>query len=180
MDIELKRGPPSRETGLGLVETMVAVAILATAILAILSVAAHSIKLDGVNRETALASDAARTRYEQLRALPLMHVLATYNSDPEDDPDGEFTAVGPKALSSKTAAGLELTTVVELPLTEEGELREDANRPEMGLPRDLNGDGVIDDLDHRDDYVILPVAVRVVWSGSSGPREILLSGVLLP
>ena len=29
-------------------------------------------------------------------------------------------------------------------------------------------------------YVILPVAVRVTWSGTSGPREVLLAGVLLP
>ncbi|MEN8150099.1 MAG: hypothetical protein ABFS86_09760 [Planctomycetota bacterium] len=176
----MKRGPPATEAGLGLVEMMVAVAILATAILAILSVAAHSIKLDSVNRETALASDAARVRYEQLRALPLLQVLATYNTDPTDDPEGEYTAVGPKAQISRDQAGLDFASTVELPLTKEGELREDAVRPELGLPRDLNGDGVIDDEDHRDDYVILPVAVRVTWTGSSGPREVRLTGVLLP
>lgn len=180
MDNPEKRGPPTGETGLGLVETMVATAILATAILAILSVAAHSIKLDEVNRETALATDAARIRYEQLRALPLMHVLATYNEDPADDPEGEYTAIGPKAVVSRDEAGMDFRSVVELPLTKDGELREDAERPEMGLPRDLNGDGLIDGEDHRDDYVILPVAVRVTWTGTSGPREVLLAGVLLP
>ena len=175
-----KRGRPAGEAGLGLIETLVATAILATAILAILSVAGHSIKLDEVNRETALATDAARIRYEQLRALPLMHVLATYNEDPVDDPDGEATAIGPKVIVTRDQAGLNFQSVVELPLTPAGELREDADRPEMGLPRDLNGDGLIDDADHRDDYVILPVAVRVTWNGTSGPREVLLAGVLLP
>jgi hypothetical protein len=48
------------------------------------------------------------------------------------------------------------------------------------MPQDLNGDGLIDDLDHRDDYVILPMTVRVTWRGTTGERDFQLTGVLLP
>ena len=42
----------------------------------------------------------------------------------------------------------------------------------MGMPRDLDGDGVIDALDHSGDYRLLPVLVRVAWRGSSGPAKL--------
>jgi hypothetical protein len=50
-------------------------------------------------------------------------------------------------------------------------LREDFVSPRMGLPRDLNGDSLIDDCDHSSDYIILPVHVEVVWRGKFGPRR---------
>jgi hypothetical protein len=36
------------------------------------------------------------------------------------------------------------------------------------MPRDLNGDGVIDALNHADDYLILPVTLRLEWRGAAG------------
>ena len=50
--IEPEMGP---STGIGMIEILVASAVLAVALLALLSVAGHSIRLDAVNRETALA-----------------------------------------------------------------------------------------------------------------------------
>jgi hypothetical protein len=70
---------------------------------------------------------------------------------------------------------------VLLPLNALGELREDANNLNFGLPRDLNGDGVVDALDHRADFIVLPARVRIQWTGKSGRRslemETLLSGL---
>lgn len=50
------------------------------------------------------------------------------------------------------------------------ELREDTVDPNLGMPRDLNGDGVIDGLNHASDYVILPVRIEVKWSESGADR----------
>jgi hypothetical protein len=49
-----------------------------------------------------------------------------------------------------------------------GQLREDAAMPELGMPRDLNGDGAVDANDHALDYTLLPVIVRVRWRTASG------------
>lgn len=51
------------------------------------------------------------------------------------------------------------------------ELREDVEHEALGMPRDLDGDGVVDALDHRDDYVVLPVCVHVEWQGRLGARR---------
>lgn len=58
------------------------------------------------------------------------------------------------------------------PLTEiHWQLREDVVDERLGLPRDLNGDHVIDNLDHGDDYLILPVRITVTWNGVHGIRS---------
>lgn len=52
----------------------------------------------------------------------------------------------------------------------EWQLREDFVDDELGMPRDLNGDSVVDDEDHGGDYLILPVRVRLRWDGVFGER----------
>jgi prepilin-type N-terminal cleavage/methylation domain-containing protein len=49
-------------------------------------------------------------------------------------------------------------------------LREDFSDESLGLPRDLNGDSIIDSEDHSEDYVILPILIRIEWEGRHGPR----------
>ena len=44
----------------------------------------------------------------------------------------------------------------------------DFDMPQLGMPRDLNFEDGIDGFDHADDYVILPVTVRLAWRGVSG------------
>lgn len=55
------------------------------------------------------------------------------------------------------------------------QLREDTVASELSMPRDLNGDLVIDKLDHADDYIVLPVLVRIEWQGRSGERKLEFS-----
>ncbi len=50
------------------------------------------------------------------------------------------------------------------------ELREDYQDERLGLPRDLNGDSILDSLDHSEDYILLPILVRIKWEGRHGPR----------
>jgi hypothetical protein len=57
-------------------------------------------------------------------------------------------------------------------------LAENEVDPALGLTRDLNGDGAIDALDHSGDYRLLPVRVRVAWSGATGDRQIELEALL--
>lgn len=55
------------------------------------------------------------------------------------------------------------------------ELREDFVDERMGMPRDLNGDGLTEEeRDCSAAYVILPVRVRVCWEGRFGRREYTL------
>jgi hypothetical protein len=61
-----------------------------------------------------------------------------------------------------------------------GALREDAQSIELGLPRDLDGDSLVDERDHASDYRILPVRVEVEWQSPLGPRRIEMFTMLAP
>ena len=58
------------------------------------------------------------------------------------------------------------------------ELREDHQDERLGMPRDLNGDSILDDLDHASDYILLPVRIRVEWQGRNGPRSFEIHSML--
>jgi hypothetical protein len=49
-------------------------------------------------------------------------------------------------------------------------LREDFVDANLGMPRDLNGDSIVDNKDHSEDYILLPVHIRIEWQGSNGRR----------
>jgi len=51
------------------------------------------------------------------------------------------------------------------------QLREDYQDAELGLPRDLNGNNVVDTADHSSDYLILPVRILIQWKGIAGARS---------
>jgi hypothetical protein len=57
-------------------------------------------------------------------------------------------------------------------------LIENINDRDWGLPRDLDLDKQIDGTDQSNDYVILPVRVRVAWRGPSGNQEVVLISTL--
>jgi len=52
--------------------------------------------------------------------------------------------------------------------------------PELGMPRDLNGDGDADDWDVSGDYKIVPAMVTVEWVGDKGPISVQLHTLLTP
>ncbi len=57
-------------------------------------------------------------------------------------------------------------------------VREDQVNGDLGTPRDLNSDTLVDAFDHSADFSILPVTVRIRWQGKWGPRTFTLSTVL--
>lgn len=167
--------------GVTIVEAVIAVSVLAAGAFTALSVTVSSLRLDATNRETKAAFDAARVQLERLRAEPWERVVPLFNGDATDDPDGAGTAPGDvfsvRSLKATTAGAAGAGEFV-LPVDDTGAVREDLNLPELGLPRDLDGDGAVDSADHTADAMILPVLVRVRWTGSNGAREIFVGTVL--
>ena len=71
----------------------------------------------------------------------------------DDYEDHEFSVSGLKSSSGRTIVYLDET----------------ANVPQLGLPRDLDGDGKADnDEVDEDDYILLPVRIDVRWQGMYG------------
>lgn len=177
----LRRRPSSR-AGFSIAELAVVITILLVGLGAMTTTLATVTRLGPTNRETSRALDAARGILEEMRGTPFHELVARYNADPADDPGGAGTAPG----AGFAAPGLDarpgdpdgLAGVIELPIVA-GELREDLVDPELGLPRDLDGDGVVDGLDHSLDFEILPVRVRIEWSGRTGDRSLELYSSLV-
>jgi len=180
--------PIPLRAGFTFVELAVVMTILLSALLIFSSTVSGVAKQRSVNRETGLAVSAARNMLETLRAEDFAKVYFRYNSDPSDDPDGAGTAPGNRFAvkglddAPDSPDGLEGEVIFPTALDGAGklQLREDVELRALGMPRDLSGDGRIDDQDHGASYFILPVQVRLRWKGSTGVRQYELSTQLCP
>ena len=175
------RGSRRAFRGLTLIEATLAVTLLAAGAITAMSVIVSSLRLDATNRETKAAFDAARAQMERLRAESFDRIPVLFDADPQNDPDGAGTAPGTVFAAESlraTAVGAAGAGEIVLPVDAGGRIRENLTIPEIGMPRDLNGDIAVDSADHSSDAIALPVLVRVRWTGTSGPREIFVASVL--
>jgi hypothetical protein len=136
-------------------------------------------------RELALA--AARDVLHALRGEELGRVFARFNSDPHDDPAGPGSAPGAGfdvrglAPSSRDADGRagEIQFPTQRDRSGRLALREDLASYELGMPRDLDGDGAIDGRDHSADYGQLPVRIVVRWESAGAERAVEVRWLLV-
>ena len=168
-----------RTAGFSLVELMVGMTVLVIATGAVASTLVATNELSATSEEIGSALETISNRMEEMRATEFSDIFSTYNTAPGDDPDGNGSAPG----STFAVRGMDQwpgdASVGLITFPGDGsELREDFVDRELGMPRDLNGDGVIDARNHASDYIILPVRVRVRWTGRSGRVEKSAVGVL--
>lgn len=161
-----------RDAGFGLVDFVIAATVLSVGIGAIGVTLATTVSMRKTVRETRLATNAAQSVVESIQGETFAEVFARFNHNPKDDPangrsPGARFAVTGLNLRPGDADGS--VGEVEFPVIGTA-LREDVVNAELGMPRDLNGDGKIDDQDHSGDYVVLPFRVRVEWTGATGER----------
>jgi type II secretory pathway pseudopilin PulG len=178
--IPRSRAPSSggRKAGLTLLELLVSMMVLTMATGGIVVAMLQSRALARQNRERTTATLAAQDVLERMHGLSFSELFARYNSTTADDPAGAVPSPG---------AAFAVPSLVPWPDdpdgacgevligTSAGEVREDLVDPALGLPRDLNLDGGVDALDHSDDYRILPLRIRVRWTGVSGDQEVVIT-----
>jgi len=175
----------SRTSGPGsgwtVIEVLLSTVLLLTVVVGFAYGLASSTSLGIATKQLGLASEAARAQLEVLRATAFGEVLARYDARVENDP-----ASGSSPGASFDVAGLAASPVdadghvgeIVFPLDDDGALREDLELMRLGMPRDLSGEGEIDELDHSGDYRLLPVLVRLRWRGAAGDATFELATVL--
>lgn len=179
LDPAPSRGARRRRAGFTMIDVMMAAVVLAIAISGLCGSILVAMSLNRVNRDTAVAQQAARLAIEQLEGRSFGEVFAAYNANVGDNAALGSPAVGP----GFAVPGLEVLAGdadgmcgrFMFPVQDVGgveQLREDAVDASLGMPRDLNGDGAIDALNHAADYRLLPVRIRVEWQGRVGPRQL--------
>lgn len=185
---QVRRSP---RAGFTLVEVAAAALLLLVAVSGLAGSVLAVVELGRANDEAALADAAARDTAEELANVPFAQIFARFNAEPADDPDGIGTAPGaafdvrgltPRAGDADGRVG---RIVFPVDPADPGILREDVVDEDLGMPRDLNGDAgfssaVFDALDHSGDYRLLPVTVRVEWTGVSGDQFLEIHQLLVP
>ncbi|MFN0249130.1 MAG: prepilin-type N-terminal cleavage/methylation domain-containing protein, partial [Kofleriaceae bacterium] len=162
------------KTGLTLIEVLCALTILMVSVLGFSQAITASAKSAQTTREKTIATQAARRMIEEIEANVFAEAFWRYNALDTDDPGGTGTAQGANfavlGLRAREDDADGMAGEIEFPIRPgfPGNLREDIVNVPLGMPRDLNGDNVIDTLNHAGNYRILPVLVRVRWRGVSG------------
>ncbi|MFN0244249.1 MAG: hypothetical protein ACKVWV_15275 [Planctomycetota bacterium] len=184
-NLGLARARRRSRAGFSLVEIVVAGLVLAIAVCGMSGSMVSAVAVNRVNRETALAQEAVQRQMELLQGTLFEETFRRFNTNPNDDPGVAGTAPG----ANFAVFGLDVTDgdadgragQIEFPTLDVAgvlQLREDVVDLTLGMPRDLNGSGTTDALDHANDYRLLPVRVRVQWRGVAGPRTLTAEGML--
>lgn len=184
-----KSGPRASggSAGFSIVEVMVAVAVLVLAIVGIVGSMLSAMALNRVNRETAIAQQAARRAIEEVSGIPFRETFAIYNANvgddggmsvPERGPDFVVAGLQPQVGDPDGMCGRIMFPVV-VDLAGNEELREDVFDVGWSMPRNLDNNLTWPDTDDKaGTYIILPVRVRVEWVGVTGNRAIELETML--
>ncbi|MFT7484560.1 MAG: hypothetical protein ACI9F9_000400 [Candidatus Paceibacteria bacterium] len=156
-----------------MVELMISVGILTLCCGMLASTLSSTGMLRRTNLERAVAVEAARGVIEDMHNCEYGIVFETFNDDPLDDPGGAGSAPGKHfQVEGLAAAALDLDGFVGEVVfpTNASPLLESVVDEGLTMPRDLNGDMMIDDEDHAADHVVLPVRVIIQWKGRGGER----------
>ncbi|MFT7670333.1 MAG: prepilin-type N-terminal cleavage/methylation domain-containing protein [Planctomycetota bacterium] len=164
--------------GFSLVELTVAMIVLGIALSSITASMLSSMALSHVNRETGLASQAARRQMEIISASVRGSSVPSAYGALSANPNFAVTGLTPIAGDIDGMSGqIQFPTTTVLGAVQ---LREDVDDPSLGMPRDLDGLNGIDTADHSADAEVLPVRVRIEWrSGAGGTRSLDLETVLV-
>ena len=173
--LERARAASRAEAGMTILEILITMVVLLIAVLGTLGSISSFAVLGDSSRETNLAYLEAQRMIERMQSGVFREVFVRFNDTTADDPAGgvspgsDFDVPGLNVQEGDPAG-----KPVRTPPAQPGSLFEFTNDADLGLPRDLNADGVVDLANHADDYTILPVRVRVEWQGQSGNRFIEL------
>lgn len=164
-------------------EILITMVVLVIAILGTLGSISSFAVLGDSSRDTNLAYLEAQQTIERMQSGVFREVFVRFNATVADDPAGGVSPGGNFAVPGLDAQpddadGLAGRIIFPTPAAFPGSLLENMADDDLGLPRDLNADGVVDALNHATDYTLLPVTVRVEWRGQSGNRFVELQTYL--
>jgi prepilin-type N-terminal cleavage/methylation domain-containing protein len=173
----LPRQDRRRTAGFSLLELIIAITLFTIVIGAVSTSMARGFALAEATQDKIRATEACTEAMARVIGEEFGEAFARFNLNPADDPLAPGTAPGGGfAVRGLEAIDMDIDGLAgEIQFPGDGtSLREDAVDPELGMPRDLNGDGAIDNLDHSGDYILLPVRARISWQGVGGDNQIEL------
>jgi len=142
-----------------------AMAMIAVALMALMSSVVSSMTLIEINRQEAIALSAARTKISEIEAYDFDNVFADYKSGAKST----FSIAGISNPPTQQVGRVVFPTNGSANLDE---TLSDASFSGLNFPRDLNLDGDSSDTNVNASFVILPIKVRIQWESVQGLRTI--------
>ena len=168
------KSPRSARGGFTLLEILIAFTVLLVGFGGTMTLLFQLRGMQRLSLERTSAANAAASKIGELQATDFNTVFARYNESDLDDPGSgdspgihfEVPGLSPRGDDEDGFCGRILfpaagPTLIEL-----------VDMPELSMPRDLNFDGITDDEDQSGSYDLLPVLVRVDWTGVQGDQSI--------
>ena len=173
-----------RRAGFTLIEVVISSAVLVIGCLGLSAAITSSSRLMELNRERALAHEAARSQLEAIENATFGQAFARFNATAADDPAGvtspgrNFAVPGLNAVRGD-ADGLPGEIIFPTVGGLGTQLCETFADARFRMPGDLNGDGLAKAGAMTGSYSVLPVRVRVRWRGPTGNSTLELDTVLM-
>lgn len=152
------RGRRRRASGFTIFEVLLGLVTLALAATAVMQGMVISAKSIGRAEAGAVALEAARGMADRIAATPLNRVVPIWGAEGSEGP----------TFDVETLDGTAATGRIWI-VTNEIEADPDL-RKAFGLPRDLDGDGLVTSEDVSGTARVLPVLVEVRWGRTNGER----------
>ncbi|MEQ8764182.1 MAG: hypothetical protein RL885_09655 [Planctomycetota bacterium] len=180
------------QTGTSAVEVLMAITTFAIAFLTLAAMTTTAKSQTKMNAERRVALEAAQEQIEQLKNTPFEAVYRLFDGSAHNDgalqsPGDQFDVEGLEPSPDDTdgrCGRIILPTRVPPPDGEGNQpppyLWERFSDVKLGLPADLDGDGLIDDSPKDGSYMHLPVRVEVRWTGAVGEQSLSVSTWLTP
>jgi len=157
--------------GFSLLELLVVSVVVTVGVLGYTRAILQTRCAERTSQEALKVTNVASSILEEMAGVEFSELYARYNGTAADDPADGKSPGATFPVDGLTDGRAAATCVLVFPeVGGPGQLREDSELKALGLPRDLNGDGAIDSGDHSADYILLPVLVRVEWTGVSRSR----------
>ncbi len=150
----------TKEKGFTIIEVIIALGVFAIVFLALMSTLSTSAKLDAITRERSLVANGLRRAIETMRAYDFGDLYENFK--PGGLYGDEFAIEGISTSPDDYVAQIVF-------FVDETDTSTDAIQ--LGLPRDLDGDGSATNTDVATggDYILLPVKLSASWEGMTGP-----------
>lgn len=169
--------PPARtdrsRRGFALIELAIAISILVIGLVSVVSATSRMHHLRHQNRDRSVAQNAMRSISERIHARSY-----AFSADPTTWSANLIGVYGPGGSSGNTfdveglnvAAGSQVIGTIQIVIDET--LTDQQLNAQIGMPRDLDGDGQVSNTDVSQNARMLPVIVRQRWRGQSGPASL--------
>lgn len=164
-----------KRSGFTMIELAIAMAILMIGLVSASAATMRMHHLRKQNRERIVAQNAARSIAERVHAQS--YGLSSDPSNWAENLCAVFSFNGvigdsfPVKLLTPSDSEKAMPGTIQI-VTDESVTDEDLG-VELGMPRDLNGDGDETDTDVSSDARLLPVIIRIEWRGQGGAQNLV-------